>query len=132
MTYRGRVNRVRRHVRVWATVWLVCQLAAVSAFVPRDCCAEHRAAATATESHGAHGGHAAHLSHRPSHDDRSCVMRGTCNGPLDAIATLFMAPGLALQPFTLLDDGVPRPGLRQADPSAIDSLHLPTTPPPRI
>jgi hypothetical protein len=113
-------------------VWLVCQLAAVSAFVPRDCCAEHRAAATATKSHGAHGGHAAHLSHQPSHDDRACVMRGTCNGPLDAIATLFMAPGLPLQPFALLDDGAPRPGLRPADASAIDGLHLPTTPPPRI
>ena len=52
-------------------------------------------------------------------------MRGTCNGPLDAIATLFMAPGLPLQPFTLLDDGAPRPGLRQADASAIDILRLP-------
>ena len=126
--YRVDVNRVRRRVRAWATVWLVCQLTAVSAFVPRDCCAEHRRLATVSESHGAHG---AHHHHRPVHDDRSCVMRGTCNGPLDAIATLFMAPGLPLQPFTLLDDGAPRRGLRQADASAIDSLHLPATPPPR-
>ena len=117
---------------MWATVWLVCQLAAVSAFVPRDCCAAHRRAATVAGSHATHGGHAAHHSPRPTHDDRSCVMRGTCNGPLDAIATLFMAPGLALQPFTLLDDAAPRPGLHQADASAIDSLRLPNTPPPRV
>jgi hypothetical protein len=83
------------------------------------------------KSHGAHGGHGAHHAHPPVHDDRNCVMRGTCNGPLDAIATLFMAPGLALQPFALLDDGEPRPGLRPADASVIDSLRLPNTPPPR-
>ena len=52
-------------------------------------------------------------------------MRGTCNGPLDAIATLFMAPGLPLQPFTLLDDGAPRRGLRPGRRERIDSLRLP-------
>jgi hypothetical protein len=33
---------LRRHVRLWATAWLVLQAASLSAFVPRDCCAAHR------------------------------------------------------------------------------------------
>ena len=128
-------------MRSWATFWLVCQLAAVSAFVPRDCCAAHRNAAIVSKSQhhqdaaqqAHHGGHGAMHHQAPATDhDRTCVMRGTCNGPLDAIATLFMAPGLAVQPFTLIDDGVPLPGLHQADGDALESLYLPTTPPPRI
>jgi hypothetical protein len=123
-------------------VWLVCQLAAVSAFVPRDCCARHRKAASVSKSHqggdGAarhshHGGHGAMHDSAPATDhDPTCVMRDTCNGPLDAIATLFMQPGLPLQPLTLLDDGAPRPGFLQVDANALDTLQLPTTPPPRV
>jgi hypothetical protein len=134
--YRWGVNRARRRVRAWATVWLVCQLAAVSAFVPRDCCAAHRPAAMAPQSqtgHGSHEGHGAHGGHQPvGHDDQDCVMRGVCNGPLDAIATLFMGPGLPLQPFTLLDTTTAGAGPPAADASALDSLRLPSTPPPRV
>lgn len=134
MGYNQRVNRVRRRLQAWATLWLVCQLAAVSAFVPRDCCAHHRPAAMAAQSqtgHGSHGGHGAHLGHQPVDHDSDCVMRGVCNGPLDAIATLFMGPGLPLPPFTLLDTTTAVAGPRAADASALDSLRLPSTPPPR-
>jgi hypothetical protein len=110
----------------------VCQLAAVSAFVPRECCAAHRQAAVPAASHGGHDGHSSHHAHHPAHDDRSCAMRGVCNGPTDALATLFMAPGLPLRPFTLLAESAARPGLRPAPANALDALRLPTTPPPRV
>ena len=131
MGYNQHVNRARQRVRRWATVWLVCQLAAVSAFVPRDCCAKHRPAATAAQSQNDHGGHGAHHAPQPVNHDRECVMRDACNGPLDAIATLFMGPGLPLQPFTLLDTTSAVAGPRPADARALDSLRLPITPPPR-
>jgi hypothetical protein len=113
-------------------VWLVCQLAAVSAFVPRDCCAAHRQKATAASSHSHHDGHAAHTAQPPVNHDRECVMRDACNGPLDAIATLFMGPGLPLQPFTLLDTTTAVAGPPAVDANALDSLRLPSTPPPRF
>jgi hypothetical protein len=104
--------------------------------VPRDCCAEHRRAATVPESHheasDAHHAHGAVHHPAPASDhDRTCVMRGTCNGPLDAIATLFMGPGLPLTPYSLLDDSAARRTMSPAEASALDSLTLPATPPPR-
>jgi hypothetical protein len=129
-----------RRVRTWARVWLVCQLAAVSAFVPRDCCAQHRPAAAVARSHhdtgaahhGQQAGHGGMHHETPASDhDRTCVMRGTCNGPLDAVATLFMGPGLPLTPYSLLDDSAARRTMPPADASALDSLTLPATPPPR-
>ena len=134
MDYNQPVNRVRRRLHTCATLWLVWQLAAVSAFVPRDCCAAHRPAALTAQSqtgHGSHEGHGAHGGRQPVDHDQDCVMRGVCNGPLDAIATLFMGPGLPLQPFALLDTTTAVAGPHAADASALDSLRLPSTPPPR-
>ena len=127
-------------MRSWATIWLVCQLTAVSAFVPRDCCANHRQAAAISRSHhqsdsthGHHTGHGAVHQQAPrANHDRTCVMRGTCNGPLDAIATLFMTPGTPLQPFAIVGDAASLTMLRPIHGRPLDSLHLPATPPPRL
>ena len=80
--------------------------------------------------HGAQG--TMHHQAPATSRDRTCVMLGTCNGPLDAIATLFMAPGLPLQMFSLVGDAAPRTMLRHSDGRPLDGLHLPTTPPPRL
>ena len=45
------MNILRRHVRLWATAWLVLQAASLSAFVPRDCCAAHRPAVAKQTCH---------------------------------------------------------------------------------
>lgn len=45
------MTALRRRVRLWTTLWLILQAGTLSAFVPRDCCATHRPAATAKTCH---------------------------------------------------------------------------------
>ncbi len=47
---------IRHHLRALAVVWLLCQSAVLSAFVPMGCCPEQPAAMNASEDcHGADG-----------------------------------------------------------------------------
>ena len=71
---------LRRGLRLWATAWLVFQVATLSALVPRDCCFVHRPAA-AEES-----------CHKPA--PVKCAMRATCDGPMAALLTMLSNLGI--------------------------------------
>ena len=101
---------LRRYLRIWAAAWLILQGVAVSAFAPADCCARRRdaalrqdAATVAGETHcpmrGADGSVCPMHRDGPAATGRSpekneCAMRGTCNAPVDALATLLLNYGI--------------------------------------
>ena len=117
---------LRRHVRLWATAWLVLQAASLAAFVPRDCCAAHRPAvmpqschdaapqahcpmrsasgtpcpmhrAPAEMAHDGHGSHAGHDAPAPTRRSTgNCAIRGTCEGP--TFFSVLSYPGLPPDP----------------------------------
>ena len=94
------MRSLRGHVRLWAIAWLLMQATALSAFVPRDCCASHRPATSAVPCHEEPKGH------QP--DTPDCVMRQACQTP--TVFTIFASPGIL--PSTLAvtrDVGVSAP-----------------------
>ena len=83
-------------MRLWAIVWLLMQATALSAFVPRDCCASHRPTASAAPCHEEPKG------------APDCVMRQACHTP--AVFTIFASPGiLPSMLVATLDVGVATP-----------------------
>jgi hypothetical protein len=133
---------IRRRLLAMSFAWLVCQAGSLAAFVPQDCCpAHHQPAEAAKDCHQqATTGdqcpmHLADGKPCPMHDgtgnqDRPCAMRGTCNGPAAALATLFSVPGI-------LVDQSPAPVVNQVSSVLLTrdtslSLFVPLdTPPPR-
>ena len=43
------MQSIRSALRLWVTIWLVVQVASLTALVPRDCCAAHSSAARAAK-----------------------------------------------------------------------------------
>jgi hypothetical protein len=96
------MQSIRRSLRLWVAIWLVVQMASLSALVPRDCCAAHSSAARAAKP-SCHEQVAATQCpmratdgtpcpmHRGGHGEASettpdsCTMRGTCSGPMAAL-----------------------------------------------
>jgi hypothetical protein len=143
----------RGRLRLCVAIWLVLQVASLSAFVPLDCCAAHRppvseAAPSCHDNpdathcpmhgpdgqpcpmHGGHGaGHQAPPTSEPSNHD--CALRGTCNGPMAALLTLLWQSGV------LTDAVVAPPDFLGARVAAAPLEHLisflaaPDSPPPR-
>ena len=120
------MRSLRGHVRLWAIAWLLMQAAALSAFMPRDCCAAHRPAESTPSCHEApkrahcpmrgtgdapcsmHRHAAAGHARSEGSGAPDCVMRRACQTP--AVFTIFANPGI--MPVTLtatLDAGVPVP-----------------------
>src|SRR5262245_14643934 len=101
---------VRRRLFAFAVVWLACQAGSLAAFLPQDCCPDHRqlAAKDCHENPTANDQcpmHQADGKACPMHSgagspgssdsqNRPCAMRGTCNGPAAALATLLSIPGV--------------------------------------
>ena len=96
---------VRRFLRPCVAAWLAFHLTSLSALVPRDCCAAHRRQASGPAQHCHESLAPAHCSMGatdgpacPMHEgddasaatvpDRTCSMRGACNGPMAALGTL--------------------------------------------
>jgi hypothetical protein len=105
---------LRRYLRFSAVVWLSCQVASLSAFGPQNCCPAHRMAAEA-DCHATDDEtcpmHAADGRACPQHasdsaDKRPCVMRGTCDGPAVALASLFFVHGILAEGTHLPSDAV--------------------------
>jgi hypothetical protein len=122
------MKTIRRHLRAWATTWLVVQALSLSAFVPRDCCAahsQHKTPAPQTADDPACPMHAAKES------DPECTLRGTCNGPMLALPLAPASVGLASGPFAILPDIAISASvvLHEARPALADVL--PDSPPPR-
>jgi hypothetical protein len=118
------------------------QVASLSALVPRDCCASHRPAAATSDCHqdvappphcpmaAAEGAPCPmHVSEAPSPQD-DCVMRGSCNGPMAALAVLLPGHGILAEPTRCPPD---LPALGRVDVSAetaFDRARPPDPPPP--
>ena len=117
------MRSVRRHLRTWVVAWMAFQAAALSVLVPRDCCASHRPAAADGAPCPMHAAEA------PSPPD-DCVMRGSCNGPMAALAVLLPGQGILAEPTQCPPD---LPALGSVDVSAetaFDRARPPDSPPP--
>ena len=154
---------IRRRMRLWAAIWMVFQVALLSAFVPRDCCAAHKLMA----SHKAHASQqadapACHETAAPAEESGSqssmpdshadgascplhrdgvrgtaapganpCGIRGTCDGPMAALATLLSNHGVLTDSFVLSPDfGIGSPAVPLGE-NPIRRLASPDAPPPR-
>jgi hypothetical protein len=130
---------IRQHLVALSIAWLAGQAGSLTAFMPQDCCPAHHQPAEAKDCHKQPAAddqcpmHQADGQPCPMHDgaqERPCVMRGTCNGPAAALATLFSVPGI-------LVDQSPAPVVDVvsalfATPDVSPSLFVPLdTPPPR-
>jgi crotonobetainyl-CoA:carnitine CoA-transferase CaiB-like acyl-CoA transferase len=149
---------IRRHIRTWTALWALAQCATLAAFVPRDCCAAHRSHAADTGAHphdettsGAHcpmrgpGGRPcpmhrapapfahAHASHdeAPPASEPHCALRGSCNGPLAALAALLSDHGITSDVMTVAPNPNTGPRLPLATDAALAAATVPDTPPPR-
>src|SRR5215471_17062912 len=105
---------VRRHLRIFASAWILFQATSLSALVPRACCLAHQMAATADCHHQGQASVTTTSDTPPamhhSHDhmvhmqDQSpdtipkrvhdCALRGTCGGPTAALFALLLNDGV--------------------------------------
>ena len=141
------MSAVRRHLRVYVAVWLAFQAAALSAVVPRECCAAHRAAPAKVaadchepaapvpqDAHAHHGAAAAGSEAAPGRstpDDDTCSIRGACGGPMAGfLAQLSLHGVLAARPQLAPD--VAGTNLEcVAHEHLVSRLAAPDSPPPR-
>ena len=143
---------MRRHLRLLVTLWLVCQVAAVSAFGPAGCCPAHQQTPDGVEdcrgdangvcpmhaSAAAEAGSDAasiecplHAAAGASSVPADCVMRGLCDGPSVALSILFSVPGVLVQ--TLHIDGSTVSSVVRPESSLVlDIVAQHDTPPPRL
>lgn len=143
---------LRRHLRSFVMLWLVCQVAAVSAFGPAGCCPAHLQTSDGMEDcqGDANGLCPMHASANadaagdaasvkcPMHGAASdsglpspCVMRGLCDGPSVALSILFSVPGVLVQ--TLHVDGSTVSSVVRPESSLVlDIVAQHDTPPPRL
>jgi hypothetical protein len=135
---------IRRRLVALSLAWLACQAGSLTAFVPQDCCPAHHQPAEAKDCHKQPAAPTADAQcpmhqadgqpcpmHSPtSGQERPCVMRGTCNGPAAAVATLFSIPGiLVVQSAVPVVDQISSLVIAQ---DVSPSLFVPLdTPPPR-
>jgi hypothetical protein len=144
---------LRRHIRFLASAWIVFQAASLSALVPRACCLAHQTslATPSTDCHDkAPAPHcstpaddmtcAMHHRHtvppdgteqndrKPAHE---CAIRGTCDGPIAALLTIFATHGVLTNSFEALPDLRSTTTARSATDQLIGLFVPPDAPPPR-
>jgi hypothetical protein len=132
---------LRRYLRSFAVVWLSCQVASLSALAPQNCCPAHRLAGEGEPDCHKTGDdtcpmHAATGQACPTHasdspDTRLCVMRGTCEGPAIALASLFSVHGILVERTQMPFDATSSL-LIVAEHRATPFLVSHDTPPPRL
>lgn len=119
------MDAIRRRLRTAAALWLICQTVSLAAFVPVDCCANHREARHAQADHSAETASDASCHRVPEPPQDECRMTGMCDGPGQALLGVFAYNGIVSErsPF--------HPDLRAADamPSASASSRALVTPP---
>jgi hypothetical protein len=84
---------------MWAVTWLLCYVASYSALLPRDCCAAHahRSRPTAAKAAEAAADATCSLHHAPEPEPpppAECSLRGTCGGPIAALASFLSSHGI--------------------------------------
>jgi hypothetical protein len=130
------MKTLRRRLRAVATAWLLVQAASLSAIVPRDCCAAHRAdaARVARTCHQAAtvklDGHAHHHAQPPASRD-TCALRGACDGPMAGFLAQLSLQGVLGQPPQLSRQLVIENYRAQTPEHLTSRLVPPDSPPPR-
>jgi hypothetical protein len=135
------MSAVRRHLRVYVTAWLMFQAAALSAVVPRDCCAAHRpvAAKPAPACHEAapvaQDVHAHHHGSVPDPGTESdadrCSLRGSCGGPMAGFLAQLSQQGVLGERSQLAPEVVSTHLESATREHLISRLVAPDSPPPR-
>jgi len=144
----------RRRLHHFAILWLVWQLSTLTAIVPMDCCAGHRAPGAhcagstaamqcpmrgadgqpcpmhrpAASAHVDHAGHAGDHQAPPPAD--ACVMKGACGGPMAGFLALISNVAI-LPDATVLPALGESDDLRPVDEQRLRRLDPPDSPPPR-
>jgi hypothetical protein len=101
------MTALRRRIHTVAIVWLLCQVASLSAFVPGECCKAHAAEAAAKANEAAchettpapapkEGDACPMHSGSKSHD--CCTISNGCAGPGQQLTTLFAHIGVVQSP----------------------------------
>ena len=142
---------VRRHLRGFATAWILFQATSLSALVPRACCLAHQMAAlpdchnqaqaavtTTTDampgmphSHD-HMGHAQQPTPAtPSSPMHDCALRGTCGGPAAALFALLSTDGVLTESITATVDFLATDSVAGVRDQLIPQFDAPDAPPPR-
>ncbi len=139
---------LRLHLRACTVLWLLCQMLALAALVPTDCCATHHVAAASASPdchqqgaavepglcpmHASAGGDCPMHSPAAGHGEAEpCAMRALCNSPAMTLAMLIPVPGvLAVAPPSVghLETSVPLVGVA---PATVERALADDTPPPR-
>ncbi|MGH9370737.1 MAG: hypothetical protein ACRD15_04325 [Vicinamibacterales bacterium] len=123
---------IRRHIRAWTLTWLAFHAASLSAFVPRDCCAAHKAHAShdaVTTDAGAD--EAQCPMHQSADPEPDCSLRGACNGPRSALPAVWSTPSPVPASFTIALDTSSSSWAAHADARPVANDVLPDPPPPR-
>jgi hypothetical protein len=138
------MRTIRGRLRLWVSAWLVCQVASLSALVPRECCAAHRTVASKPGCHemaevphcpmpAADGTqcpmHRAGHAHEQPAD--GCAMRGMCDGPLAAFSASLWNHGVLTDPFEAQHHRHAFPAILQTGGNPISRLPSLDPPPPR-
>lgn len=138
------MTTIRRQLRLWVAAWLVFQSTSLLALVPLDCCAAHRPQA-ATAKHNCHEKTPVthcpmpaadgtpcpmHRVSQPASEDE-CVMRGACDGPAAALASLVSQPGILVDAYEMAPDRQVRAVPIPPREHLIRGLRSPDSPPPR-
>src|SRR5688500_16146333 len=93
------MSRMRVRLRLWTIAWLLCYVGSYSALIPRDCCASHAHRPKPVEKAIEVAGNATcalhHALPEPEPSPRSaCSWRGTCGGPMAALASFLSNNGV--------------------------------------
>jgi hypothetical protein len=114
------MSAIRPRVRAVAMVWLLCQAASLSAFVPENCCISHVAEEAAKEKQedchesepkpAPQPGDACPMQHAdgaacPMHSGKTsdrCAMSNACDGPGTHLASLFVFLGAIERPESVV------------------------------
>jgi hypothetical protein len=125
------MSSFRRHLKLWAAAWLICQALGLSALVPRHCCLAHEPAAQANpeaedEICPLHQAAAAHAQ-----PDPACELRSTCAGPLAAVLAMLSAHAVLPDLLVVEAGASPRSFVRAPAERLLSALAAVDPPPPR-
>jgi hypothetical protein len=81
--------------------------------------------------HHMHGGAHEDVARRDRKPAQDCAVRGTCGGPLAALAAIFSTQGVLTEPVTSTPDSQSRNVTLAAADQLIGLLVPPDSPPPR-
>lgn len=141
------MQSIRRSLRLLVAIWLVVQVASLSALVPRDCCAAHsstnaakpacheKAAATQCPMRAADGTPCP--MHRGDHHEAAgssrdgCAMRSTCDGPMAALFAQLSNYGILTDQVQVRPDLHVGSGPPSTRAQLVSRLVPPDPPPPR-